>query len=578
MPSTTSNLCQAKASYKKIPGLLELTKSHLNWTATGKQKADLRIPTSQAASLFCSKEGSPQVKLKLALVGNDAGHTFMFTSPQASAEREVFKTELTMMISENRSNSSAQQQKVQQQHDGAANGTPRSFPAVSRATSVSSGRASSLGPSGAPDDLQLRRKVLVKNADLAKLHRELVLSGQITEAEFWEGRESLLVAEASQENQKRGRPGKLVDPRPQEVNGDTKIVITPQLVHDIFEEYPVVAKAYSENVPKPMKEGEFWTRYFKSRLFDSHRASIRQSAAQHTINVDPIFDKYVEKDDDELEPRRQRDEEVDIFVDLVTSQEDHVETGNKRDLTMQAGRQRGALPLIRKFNEHSERLLNAAEGGFPSKKRRIDDGQSLYDIIDLDDLRDGDSSNGIVLEMKDRDRYYDGRTGDQSSSEDKPVFRTVLPEVRGQLNGWSKALGSLKIDRKAGDAALQSMTQNVQARLEVKLQKNDIPESVFSQMRTCQTAANEFLRQYWSSIFPPPSDPQTLGTSTPAQKAAKAAKMIGYLASTQDKVDAIIKAASSAGAEPAKIEVAMKPVLNAVEKALQFHRNRRPIR
>lgn len=84
---------------------------------------------------------------------------------------------------------------------------------------------------------------------------------------------------------------------------------------------------------------------------------------------------------------------------------------------------------------------------------------------------------------------------------------------------------------------------------------DDIPESVFSQMRTCQTAANEFLRQYWSSIFPPPSDPQTLGTSTPAQKAAKAAKMIGYLASTQDKVDAIIKAASSAGAEPAKIEV-----------------------
>lgn len=27
---------------------------------------------------------------------------------------------------------------------------------------------------------------------------------------------------------------------------------------------------------------------------------------------------------------------------------------------MQAGRQKGALPLIRKFNEHSERLLNSA--------------------------------------------------------------------------------------------------------------------------------------------------------------------------------------------------------------------------
>ncbi len=150
----------------------------------------MRVLRFLSQALFCSKEGSPQVKLKLALVGNDAGHTFMFTAPQAtaSAEREVFKRELTMMISENRSNSSAQQQRVHQQ-ENIVPGTPKNFPGVSRATSVSSGRASSLGPAGAPDDLQLRKKVLVKNSELAKLHRDLVLSGQITEAEFWEGRE-----------------------------------------------------------------------------------------------------------------------------------------------------------------------------------------------------------------------------------------------------------------------------------------------------------------------------------------------------------------------------------------------------
>ena len=60
----------------------------------------------------------------------------------------------------------------------------------------------------------------------------------------------MLYAEAAEENQIRGRPGQLVDPRPQTVaGGDIKIVITPQLVHDIFEEYPVVAKAYNETVP-----------------------------------------------------------------------------------------------------------------------------------------------------------------------------------------------------------------------------------------------------------------------------------------------------------------------------------------
>lgn len=52
------------------------------------------------------------------------------------------------------------------------------------------------------------------------------------------------------EGQRRGRSGQLVDPRPQTTaTGEHKIVMTPQLVHDIFEEYPVVAKAYSDNVP-----------------------------------------------------------------------------------------------------------------------------------------------------------------------------------------------------------------------------------------------------------------------------------------------------------------------------------------
>lgn len=144
-------------------------------------------------ALFCSKEGSPQVKLKLALVGNDAGHTFQFTSPQAVAEREVFKKELTNIIGINRANGTAALGPVPAIPK--ANGTPsvppvaRSVP-LSRATSVlSNDRASSVAPPGASDDFRLRKKVLVKNAELAALHKELVMSGQITESEFWDGRE-----------------------------------------------------------------------------------------------------------------------------------------------------------------------------------------------------------------------------------------------------------------------------------------------------------------------------------------------------------------------------------------------------
>ena len=63
----------------------------------------------------------------------------------------------------------------------------------------------------------------------------------------------LLSAQTTMESQKKGKSGQLVDPRPQTVDGEIKIVITPQLVHDIFEEYPVVGKAYSENVPSKVR-------------------------------------------------------------------------------------------------------------------------------------------------------------------------------------------------------------------------------------------------------------------------------------------------------------------------------------
>lgn len=116
-------------------------------------------------------------------------------------------------------------------------------------------------------------------------------------------------------------------------------------------------------------------------------------------------------------------------------------------------------------------------------------------------------------------------------------------------------------------------------------------------MTTCQTAANEFLRQFWSATYPPPVDPQSvLSIATPAQRAAKAAKMVGYLAKTSEKVGALVRMAQQHGLDGSRVETArvvllwlrfadlssilfiqaMKPLLNAVDHALNFYRNRKP--
>ena len=87
------------------------------------------------------------------------------------------------------------------------------------------------------------------------------------------------------------------------------------------------------------------------------------------------------------------------------------------------------------------------------------------------------------------------------------------------------------------------------------LSQDDIPDGLFRQMTTCQTAVNEFLRQFWVSVYPPTTDLSTLAAASPAQRANKAAKMIGYLSKTREKVDSIVRTAQIEGVDPTRIEV-----------------------
>ncbi|KIY74448.1 hypothetical protein CYLTODRAFT_416282, partial [Cylindrobasidium torrendii FP15055 ss-10] len=586
----------AKTSFKKTAGTLELNDTHLQWTQDAQTAPSIRFERSQLLALFCSKAGAAQVKLKVTTVDHQEGHFFTFLAQDhgtAVAEREKFKAELTAIMGRNKETSAVSATPVA---PVVSRGPPpppitsstSSFapapvvasvpsalpvPGPSRAVSISADVRSMTSISGEDParDFRLRKTVLLGNPDLAALHRELVFGGQISEAEFWEGREHLVLAQAAQENQRKGKPGQLVDPRPETVEGgETKIRITPQLVHDIFDEYPVVARAYSDTVPQKLSEEQFWKRYFQSKLFNAHRASIRSAATQHVVKEDPIFDKYLERDDDELEPRRQLPKVGDLYVNLGATREDHEETGNEKDVTMQAGRQRGALPLIRKFNEHSERLLSAALGEEPpAKKQRTDDYNAA---IELDDLNDPEAASGITLEMQDSQRYFEGRQGTQNGAAGQAIdIRSIIMGTRDSLESWQDKLGQLKIERKAGDAAFLSMSNNVYARLDVRSRKNDIPEAFFSQMRTCQTAANEFLRQFWAAMAPPVTE-AVLAPQTPAQRVAKAAKMAAYLARTHEKVSALVAAGMAQGIDPQKIQTALQPVLNAVDRALNVHR------
>ena len=155
-----------------------------------------QLDITTVIALFCSKEGAAQVRLKLGVVGDDQGHNFTFTAPPPAAiqDREVFKRELSSIISRNRGalEKPTGLPGVSTPFSGPSTPLHGSFPRPSQPLSRGSTPSSIPPPPGLvgnPEEFRLRKQVLLKTPELAALHRELVMGGQITEAEFWDGRE-----------------------------------------------------------------------------------------------------------------------------------------------------------------------------------------------------------------------------------------------------------------------------------------------------------------------------------------------------------------------------------------------------
>ncbi|KIM31414.1 hypothetical protein M408DRAFT_65050 [Serendipita vermifera MAFF 305830] len=417
---------------------------------------------------------------------------------------------------------------------------------------------------------RLRKKVLLSDPELAALHRAVVIKGKLSETDFWATRQNLIDEAAVADAQKRGKSSRLVDPKPAlSTTGDMKVVMTPQLALDIFEEWPVVARAFRENVSSKMTEAEFWKRYFESRLYHNHKASVRSSAAQHIIKEDVIFDQYLERVDDELEPRNIRQDPVNVLVNLVATREDHGETGNTQDVTMQAGKQKSTLPLIRKFNEHSERLLNSALGQMkPVKRARLEraSDQSVLEEIDMEDLHAGDNRAGITLDMKNRQRYFEGRSATNEGSTNVD-FKTALGSMKSQLGGWDESLKNIHQASQPGVEAVRSISQNIHARTKVKSTKLDVSPDFLKQMRALEASTNEYLRHFWFLILPPAEGVERLGGE---ERGKKVGLMRDELLLVQRRGPELVHIAATNRWDSAGVEEALKPMMGAIDKALGF--------
>ena len=130
------------------------------------QKLEMFFSKPEAKATSMRVIDGPDLKLN--------AYTFVFSSSKAYQDGQTFKEHITNILTQNL----AQQAQQAARAEAAATDTQATVPiqVTPRADRPLSSN-------------DLRKFVLLKRADLAALHRELVIPGNITEAEFWAGRE-----------------------------------------------------------------------------------------------------------------------------------------------------------------------------------------------------------------------------------------------------------------------------------------------------------------------------------------------------------------------------------------------------
>ncbi|KAK1924060.1 TFIIH p62 subunit, N-terminal domain-containing protein [Papiliotrema laurentii] len=663
------NVQRFAADFKKVPGVLSITETHIAWNANTPGAMDRQYQAlNRITNMLASKAGAAKVSLKL-LFKDDlpaGGLLFTFTNPTAQnreSDRLIVQDLLIPFVSANKGitplpgSTSTPAAAATPAASASVPGTPAavvgtkrklqdeaagSVGADSPAPSTGSG-AGGMNPAKQKQMDHLRKmkmRVLEKNPTLAALYRELVWqpddpSIKISEKEFWSGREALIRAEEAAQAQKPGRQPRLIDDRfalgnsksggggiggtgkgvkTKDEGGPQIFSLRPEDIKQIFEEFPVVADAYAKYVPS-ISETEFWTRYFQSQLWEQQRASERRTVNDESAKKkDDIFDQYLEDPDWNIQPKEKLPDHIERFLDLSATEEDHGETSTQRDPTMQAGRERGALPLIRRFNANAARLSKTGQsaaaaaasssGGYLNTA--LPDDVNIYDEIDLEDLRGPAVQETITLEVPDPDRPDGGDSATkrgvlpQKTDEElaalgeeyantvlgyTPTFGNVsLPTPPG---GWEKnriesgssaeqaaAFRRFQAQKLGAEAAAQVVKEMHLASNAENAVNAPLPEVLFEQMRSCHNAATEFLRQYWSALLPLPAGalgsggPAVIPKNKEARDPTKAAKMAKYLAMTERKMDAVVQTAVIAGIDAARVRAALAPTLGAVNVAL----------
>ncbi|KAL8670295.1 MAG: hypothetical protein Q9168_005150, partial [Polycauliona sp. 1 TL-2023] len=350
-------------------------------------------------------------------------HVFNFTSPTAArAEADAIKDALSKAI---------QQAKVGGATPAAPGGSASSA-AMAIASAVSSGRNAGTTQDGIYDDsrlqsnAELQHSLLQSDPQLKKTFIEslrtkpsAITDSQFT-SQFWSARIHLLRAHAIEKSQSKASYNILASIKPEEKDGEIRLSISKEQVQLIFNQHAIVRRAYDENVPK-FSESEFWAKFFRSRLFKK----LQGKRIQEDDAKIPALDKYLDLEIEAEPARRALASHVPHIIDVEGNEVNHSQRkGNETDLYTRSHPTRKES-VIRILNNMSEKMLSQVAPNDIDPSLPIGVDEETYNSLALQDLRDENEEDRIILKIRDQSHLH--TTDDDTISPEEQRFAAVDP-------------------------------------------------------------------------------------------------------------------------------------------------------
>ncbi|CUM53980.1 unnamed protein product [Debaryomyces tyrocola] len=393
---------------------------------------------------------------------------------------------------------------------------------------------------------QLQQKLLLEDKNLRNTFTQSVINFKLSPNVFWLTRLNQLRTYALTISQQKGPYNVLSTIKPvASSDNQVNVNVTRDTINEIFGTYPIIKKAFDDLVPSKFPEGEFWSRFFNSKLFRRLRGDKINTSNERG---DFVLDKYlyidldfVEKEDADESNKRAKlpdkpEVQVNKFLDLLGNEEDNSQKlGNMPDITMrysddvnkqnallnptvrgktpQKGQENEMIILMKNMNKLSSKMVHMSAQSESHKTQ--DDGLSTAEVneyeqeLNLHDLNEIEDLKYVELNINTKSHIMFADSQEDSTQNVSPdelsIFlsgNTFQPQHNGINLTETYSSKKDEINKSANDITTL-IKQNFRTFKLINQSSKEssenliVPDSMIQEIVTYNITIMEFLSQFW---------------------------------------------------------------------------------